>query len=434
MRLKSKMTAIVLVMFASCGLGCVGGSASSKANLEAIKQYILDEAPSDIPNKLDVVFEDKIKLLGYRITPEKKAKPGAEVRLTLYWECLEQTGEGWNLFTHIKNSNNEVIKNVDGTGPLRRWVDNKQLLSPGAWVKGKFYQDELVFDLPDKIDGGEAIIVVGIWKGNVRLRVTRGEVDDDSRAIVAKLTTGVVKPPAPQRGISMMAVDRLGKDDVITIDGRLDEPAWQKAASTGPLTDVRTGDLVKEFPVQGNARVTWNENFLYVAFEVQSTTVIGGFPSDAVDPHLWERDTIEIMIDPDGNGDNKDYYEIQINPQNLVFDSQFDDYNQPGDPNKGVFGHMEWSSKLQSQVVVDGEIDKPEGARGYTVEARIPWASFTKAKQIPPKQGDSWRMNFYAMKNNSGVAWSPILGQGNFHKASRFGRVVWLIPDAKASK
>ena len=37
-------------------------------------------------------------------------------------------------------------------------------------------------------------------------------------------------------------------------------------------------------------------------------------------------------------------------------------------------------------------------------------------------------MNFYAMKNNGGVAWSPILGQGNFHKASRFGRVVWNIP------
>jgi hypothetical protein len=29
------------------------------------------------------------------------------------------------------------------------------------------------------------------------------------------------------------------------------------------------------------------------------------------------------------------------------------------------------------------------------------------------------------MKNNGGTAWSPILGQGNFHRASRFGRVRW---------
>jgi hypothetical protein len=55
----------------------------------------------------------------------------------------------------------------------------------------------------------------------------------------------------------------------------------------------------------------------------------------------------------------------------------------------------------------------------------IPWKSFSKAQKVPPALGDSWRMNFYAMKNNGGVAWSPILNQGNFHKASRFGRVLW---------
>jgi len=32
------------------------------------------------------------------------------------------------------------------------------------------------------------------------------------------------------------------------------------------------------------------------------------------------------------------------------------------------------------------------------------------------------------MKSNGGVAWSPILGQGNFHKASRFGKIVWAVP------
>jgi hypothetical protein len=44
-----------------------------------------------------------------------------------------------------------------------------------------------------------------------------------------------------------------------------------------------------------------------------------------------------------------------------------------------------------------------------------------------------WRINFYAMKDNGGVAWSPILGQGNFHKASRFGRVTWQVAGAAAA-
>ena len=79
-------------------------------------------------------------------------------------------------------------------------------------------------------------------------------------------------------------------------------------------------------------------------------------------------------------------------------------------------------------------MDKQAGDKdqGYTVEAAIPWAAFAKAANHPPKSGDVWRMNFYAMKNNGGVAWSPILGQGNFHKASRFGRVTWVDPSQAA--
>jgi hypothetical protein len=65
----------------------------------------------------------------------------------------------------------------------------------------------------------------------------------------------------------------------------------------------------------------------------------------------------------------------------------------------------------------------------------IPWKSFDKAEKVPPELGTSWRVNFYAMKNNGGVSWSPILGQGNFHKASRFGRIFWgEKPEAAEAK
>jgi hypothetical protein len=60
----------------------------------------------------------------------------------------------------------------------------------------------------------------------------------------------------------------------------------------------------------------------------------------------------------------------------------------------------------------------------------IPWAAYAKAANHPPAPGDVWRINFYAMKQNGGVAWSPILGQGNFHKASRFAKVTWAVPGA----
>ncbi|HRI69674.1 MAG TPA: carbohydrate-binding family 9-like protein [Polyangium sp.] len=236
---------------------------------------------------------------------------------------------------------------------------------------------------------------------------------------------GVVVPDT-RRVIKELSVPTLPAGQTITIDGKADEPAWEKAASTGDFVDVFTGAPNTRLPVQGSVRLLWDDTALYAAFDVKDYTIRGGFPADAVDPHLWERDTVEIMIDPDGDGDNKDYYEVQINPQNLVFDSQFDDYNQPRGGPTGPFGHQEWSAKLQSAVVLRGKIDDDvEKDEGYVVEAKIPWASFTKAGKVPPAPGTTWRMNFYAMENNGGAAWSPILGLGNFHKAIRFGRVKW---------
>jgi hypothetical protein len=223
----------------------------------------------------------------------------------------------------------------------------------------------------------------------------------------------------------------LTAQESITIDGKLDEPAWQRAKSTGPFVDVGNGRENSALPTQGNARVLWDDGFLYAGFEVADKKVHGGWPADAgrdgKEPHLWDKDTVEIMLDPDGDGDNKDYYEIQINPQNLVFDTQYDSYNSPNGGGKGPYGHEEWSANLTSAVVVHGTLDDDSDTdQGYTVEAKIPWASFTKAEHAPPRPGDMWRMNFYAMKNNGGTAWSPILGMGNFHRASRFGRVHWV--------
>src|SRR5262249_58360151 len=103
----------------------------------------------------------------------------------------------------------------------------------------------------------------------------------------------------------------------------------------------------------------------------------------------------------------------------------------PNTEPKRALGHEDWDPKLKIAVAVTGTIDKSgDKDTGYTVEAAIPWTAFSKAAHRPPQNGDTWRMNFYAMKNNGGVAWSPILGQGNFHKSSRFGKVVFMAPDA----
>jgi Carbohydrate family 9 binding domain-like len=434
---KWTLTLALLVGASSLAAGCVGGSkGTSSSDLEKLKPYILEAVPADVTNKLDINFENKVHLVGYKVDPPGTAAPGTDVKVTMYWRCDDKLDDGWSLFTHVVDSNGERILNIDNVGPLREVKESHQALWPSAWEKGKVYADEQSFRVPDELKTADFAVTTGIWKGDARLKIVGGPADAENRGIVVRLKTGMDNKPAaaPHTDIPQIKVNKLAKNDKITIDGKLDEPAWKAATSTGPFVDVGTGNANTTFPVNATAKLTWDDTTLYIGFEVEDPDVIGGFPKDAKDPHLWTKDTVEIMVDPDGDGDNQDYYEIQVNPQNLVFDTQYDNYNSPKTEPNGPFGHQDWSAKLKSAVIVDGTMDKTgDKDKGYTVEIGIPWASFTKAKTHPPKPGDAWRMNFYAMKNNSGVAFSPILGQGNFHKASRFGRVTWVTPEMAAA-
>jgi len=237
----------------------------------------------------------------------------------------------------------------------------------------------------------------------------------------------IARSPQLTQSVPELAAPQLPADSKIVIDGNLDEPAWQRAGATGDFVNVGNGAKANGQTLSGRALITWDADSLYLAIVIHDADIRGDFTPDAGDPHLWTESTAEVMIDPDGDGDNRDYYEIQIGPQNLVFDSQFDDYNRPRITPNGPFGHQEWTARAQSAVNLRGTLNQSNDRDdGYTVEAKIPWKSFSKAKAAPPHVGDAWRMNFYSMRNNGGLAWSPILGQGNFHKASRFGRVKWV--------
>jgi hypothetical protein len=420
------------VLVGALGSGCVSGSNQVTAEDEQrLRAYVLDQAPANVKRKLNTDFDGKVTLLGYDLEPAGPVGAAQKIRLTLYWECKAEVGDGWNLFTHVLDASGERILNIDNVGPLREWRETHQLLWPTAWKPGKFYVDEQEFTLPANVRTSTVQLVTGIWKGNERMPIRSGPKDREGRAVVANVPvrgTGGA-PSTRSTRAPQLRCDRMPAGTSIKIDGKLDEPAWQTAASTGPFVDVSTGDENRSQDLGGSVRLLWDEQALYLGFDVRDTNLLGGFDAHATDPHLWTRDTVEVMVDPDGDGDNQDYYEIQISPQNLVFDSRFDRYNEPKVEPDGPFGHQDWSAKLQSAVVVKGTLDDGQDRdEGYVVEARIPWTAFDKAKRAPPQLGDRWRINFYAMERNGGVAWSPILRQGNFHKASRFGYVTWAEP------
>jgi hypothetical protein len=218
----------------------------------------------------------------------------------------------------------------------------------------------------------------------------------------------------------------------IRIDGVLDEPAWQQATPL-PLHDVGTGQPSPHSGLAGWVKVTWNATHLFMAAEIHDPEPRSPFARDEQDPHIWEQSSaVEWMIQPlpsnvsKSSDDNQTYFEIQVDVRGAVWDTYFDDYNTPITEHHGqtLFGHQSWQSGIERAAQVDASQPR------YTLELAVPFSSFQvgrAASLSPPAPGTVWRMNMYAFRDGQrdSLAWSPIAGQGNFHKASRFGHVTF---------
>ena len=436
-----------LVVVALCTqIGCVNGnkeiSPEEKAKLAA---YIVADVPPDV-TKLDINFDNKLHIVGVKVEPAGKVTPGTQVKLRYYWRVDEPVGAEWLLYTHVLDATTGKIENLDFNGPIRAPRGEGHIMGPGTWERGKIYVDEQTLNVPSWDGmGPELMVRVGLWKSgsDQRMPIVSGPNDGTGGGIVARLPTGKEGSKPKSSNVPELSVTKLPAGSTIVIDGKGDDAAWANAAQTGAFVDVSSGQPNSTFPVNGKAKLAWDSEHLYGLVEVSDPDLQGGFDDPKAEPRrftvngqpmLWNGHTIELMVDPDGDGDNKDYYELQINTQNKVFHTQYDGYNTPKTDPYGPFGHEDWDPKLKSAVVLKGTLDKSDDKdEGYTVEFAIPWSAFSKAKKTPPQNGDAWRMNLYAMQKNSGVAWSPILGQGNFHKATRFARVTFVDPSVIAT-
>src|SRR5687768_7276226 len=192
--------------------GCVGGSTDTSAeDKERLKAYVLDKAP-ELPTKLEIDFDGKVKLLGYKIEPTGIVRPNGRVKITMYWLSVKKLDEGWNLFTHILDGSGERILNIDNVGPIREWKGEKQVLGPSAWMAGKVYADEQEFTIPGNVRTDKIQVTTGIWKENDRLKIVSGPHDRENRGIVANISTGGPAAPAPSADLSTTRVPALRLD------------------------------------------------------------------------------------------------------------------------------------------------------------------------------------------------------------------------------
>jgi hypothetical protein len=393
--------------------GCVEKSTElTEAERDRISAFIGDEAPSP-EHELGISFENKIELLGYDIDIDgDSVRPGQAFEVTWHWHCKRPLEDGWRAFTHFTDARGEDRLNQDNEGEIR------QLYPPGRWKAGEYIRDVQRMTLPADWNSNEATIYLGLWNGPHRLQVTDGPSDGDNRARALRLDVAASTAPTPEPALPSLVVRKTAGD--IVIDGKLDEDVWGSAAATGRLVNTMNGAAADP---ETTVKLLWNDDNLYIAFEVKDDQLRSSFQNR--DDHLWEQDTVEVMVDPDGDGQN--YFELQVSPRGVTFETRYDTQRQPQ-----PFGHVDWNPEIEAAADVNGTIDDENADEGYTVELRIPWTAFVNgdAPGAKPEAGGTWRMNFFVMDARTGDAaqraagWSPPR-VGDFHTLNRFGRVTF---------
>jgi hypothetical protein len=243
----------------------------------------------------------------------------------------------------------------------------------------------------------------------------------------------IVQPPeayVPPRGYVCYRATTL-----ITLDGKLDDAAWQAVPWTEDFVDIE-GDRRPRPRFRTRVKMLWDEKYFYIGAELEEPHVQGTYTKH--DSYIFHEDNdFEVFLNPDGN--NHHYAELEMNALNTTWDLRL---NKPY--RDGGEAEDSWDIPgLRTAVHVNGTINNPNDVdKGWTIEIAIPWqivgALHDKPSSGPPNDGDQWRVNFsrvewqfdvvdgkYARRKDhheDNWVWSP-QGVVNMHQPETWGYV-----------
>ncbi len=203
-------------------------------------------------------------------------------------------------------------------------------------------------------------------------------------------------------------------DERLKIDGQLRESAWNEAPTTALFVDIE-GDRKPRPQFATRVKMLWDDRYLYIAAEMEEPHVSATLTKR--DSVIFHDNDFEVFIDP--NGDRNEYYEIEINALNTVWDLFLPKpYRDGGSARNG------WDLEgMKTAVAIDGTINDPRDRdRGWSVEMALPWKGLAQYahQPSPPRDGDQWRINF------SRVEWQFDIVNGQYRKVAGTKEDNWV--------
>lgn len=188
----------------------------------------------------------------------------------------------------------------------------------------------------------------------------------------------------------------------ISIDGKAEEESWLKSNWSNYFIDIE-GVIQPKYKTQ--IKMLWDDTYFYILAKIEEPHVWGDIKKhDAV---IFHNNDFEVFVDPDG--DTHNYYELEINVLNTVWDLLLTKpYRDPGNITVNDW-HI---TGLKSAVSINGTLNNPNDIdKGWMLEIAIPWAAYKTSyyKSVVPVD-KFWRVNF------SRVNWDYQITNGKYQR------------------
>ncbi len=176
----------------------------------------------------------------------------------------------------------------------------------------------------------------------------------------------------------------------ITIDGKLDDPAWAAGQQIEHFVVPPAMDWIS-FGMKGarrarsltRAKLMWDDKYLYFAAEMEDRDLYCVTPKGHDLPFNTD-DIAELFLKP--SDDQPWYWEIHVVPSGGTRDYFY--------ARRGAGSDKRWmpyDTGLKAAVTLSGTFDDwTDRDNEWIAEMRIPWSAFDRWGGLP-KAGDTWR-------------------------------------------
>lgn len=197
-------------------------------------------------------------------------------------------------------------------------------------------------------------------------------------------------------------------------DKPLSESIWKDIEI---IALVRNDGKKLEPSYSTQAQICRDDENLYIRFSCKDPYIWATMKGHS-EP-LWKEEVVEVFFDPDGDG--KNYVELELNPLNNTLTLLI--------PSSDTVGNWRENAKFKLKNLKT-YISRYSG--GWTANITVPFKNFAPWVNVPPREGDMWRLNLYRVERPVMekpqdcilIAWSPTF-KNNFHIPKLFGTLIF---------